>query len=326
MKKALFFHTYSSENLRQGISIHGEPLFFSGILRRQERVSWQCPAQTGSSVAFDGARSLARREEPFSNYTTQLEAFRKEVYESLRYAQSLQNALLQEKEELQELFPGSFILSQPQHVVSGDFYWFKDMGDKVLVCVGDCTGHGIPGALIAMLGLSSLHAAFSFHKIISPDKLLKFLDEDFNRKLSHRSKGKVMNDGMDISICEIDKKEMVLTIAGTGSKVYLVRDGQAEQFKTDRYSIGSGESGKSFEMKRVPIQKGDAIYLSSDGYADQFGGKNGKKLGSRAFAGLLASLSSKACESRETILQNTLVEWQGDNEQTDDVLVMGLSI
>jgi serine phosphatase RsbU (regulator of sigma subunit) len=323
MKETLFFHSHSSGNSRQVLSINGKPSF-SGIRNPYDCkpvYAWQPVAQKEKDTAANGVGDL----EHFL-YTAQLEVFKKEMFESLRYAQSLQNALLQEKEELQELFPGSFILSRPKHVVSGDFYWFKDMGDKLLVSVGDCTGHGIPGALITMLALTTLHSAFNFHKLISPSMLLKFLDEDFNRKLSHKSKGKVMNDSMDIAICEIDKKEMTLTVSGAGSKVYLVRDGKTETFKTDQYSIGSVEPGKDFQTIRIPIKKGDAVFLSSDGYIDQFGGKNGKKLGSRAFTELIASLNNGTDKNCEKILHDKLTEWQGNHEQTDDILVMGLSI
>lgn len=321
MKEILSFHSHSSGNSGQILSINGQPSF-PGIRNPRHCkpvYAWQL-AQKKEDAAPDGAGDME-----LSLHTAQLEVFKKEVFESLRYAQSLQNALLQEKEELQELFPGSFILSRPKYVVSGDFYWFKDMGDKVLVSVGDCTGHGIPGALITMLALTTLHSAFNFHKIISPPKLLKFLDEDFNRKLSHKSTGKIMNDSMDIAICEIDKKEMTLTISGAGSKVFLVRDGKVEIFKTDQYGIGNAEPGKDFQVTCIPVRKGDAIYLSSDGYIDQFGGKNGKKLGSRAFVELLASLDNRT-DDCEKILHDTLIEWQGSHEQTDDILVMGLSI
>lgn len=291
--------------------------------------AWRSSAPTRDDLVYAIARDVTdqkEKEQLLRHYTAQLEVFKKEVNESLRYAHSLQSALLQEKEELKESLPESFIFYQPKNVVSGDFYWFKNAGDKVFASVGDCTGHGIPGALMTMMGLNTLHSLYNHMTIASPALLLKSLDLDIHAKLSHKSKGKVMNDSMDIAICEIDKKQMALTISGANSNVYLVRSGQIQQFKTDRYNIGNAEAGKEFGTKYVPLEKGDTIYMSSDGFIDQFGGEKGKKYSSRRFRALLVSMSKEEFQRQEMILPGTFNAWQGKEEQTDDVLVLGIKI
>jgi len=259
-------------------------------------------------------------------YTGQLEAYKEENQQSLRYAQRLQEAVMQEPDELKESHPESFILFLPKHIVSGDFYWFNNVDKHCLIAAGDCTGHGIPGALLTIMGMNILHAAFGVHKISSPPALLKFMDEDLGRKLSHKSSGKKIRDGMDITLCEIDREKMSLTVSGNNNPVYLVRDGVLQVIKTDKYSVGTADPAKQFESYQTPLQKGDTIYLFSDGYIDQFGGPNGKKFGSARFRELLTTIHKENIADQERILRTTLAEWQGKEEQTDDILIIGVKM
>ncbi len=271
-------------------------------------------------------RELSRSFEELKLAQEATERFKREILESMRYAKSVQSALLQEVEELKEFLPQSFVFYLPKQIVSGDFYWFKDFGEKAYVCVGDGTGHGIPGALITMMALNTLHSAFNFQKIHSPHLLLKFLDEDIDRKFSHKSKGKVINDSMDIAICEIDKKRMTLTVSGANSTVFIVRDQEIHQLKTDKYYIGSAVPDKAFESTIFPLKKNDTIYLSTDGYQDQFGGEKGKKFSSKRLNELLLSLSNEEFQDHEHIIQRTLFDWLQSEEQTDDICIMGVRI
>jgi PAS domain S-box-containing protein len=264
-------------------------------------------------------------EEMVAERTAQLTVFKEESLQALRYAQRLQGALMQDKNHLKNIFPKAFILFEPKHIVSGDFFWYKDLGQKILIAVGDCTGHGVPGSLLTIMGLNILHSAHRAYNISSPPKLLNFLDEDLNRKLSHQQ-GRMIHDGMDITICEIDRIEMTMTISGANNPVYLLRDGEIQQFKTDKYSIGNAELGKEFKSERVPLFKGDAVYLFSDGFIDQFGGPHGKKFGSAHFRELLIHSHKEGIDKQESLLQAHLTEWQGKEEQTDDILVMGIEI
>jgi len=250
----------------------------------------------------------------------------KDITDSINYALRLQQALMQAKGELLDIFPQSFILLRPKHILSGDFYWFKKTDDHCMVAAADCTGHGVPGALLTILGMNILHSALGAHKTSSPSSLLKLLDADMHRKLNHKKNGTVINDGMDIAICDIDRKKMTLTVSGANSDVYLVHDGDIKHITTDKYFIGSGDETKEFETRHILLKKGDTIYLSSDGFRDQFGGGQSKKMGSARFRELLLSLSEVDFPKQEETLRSALAIWQGNEEQTDDILVMGIRI
>jgi PAS domain S-box-containing protein len=259
-------------------------------------------------------------------YTEALEIYKEENQQSLRYASQLQLALMQEKKDLDELFPDAFVFLRPKNIVSGDFYWFNSHEHKTFLGLGDCTGHGTPGALLTIMGMNILHAAYRVHKIYSPAALLKFLDEDLCRKLSHKSGEKVMSDGMDIALCEINTKAMTFSTSGANGTVYLVRNKVVKQIKTDKYNIGICDGSRTLHTFHHPLQPGDWIYLFSDGYADQFGGPHGKKLGSSRFRELLASISPLSGAKQEAAVKKFLKDWQKEEEQTDDILVMGVRV
>jgi PAS domain S-box-containing protein len=280
----------------------------------------------GAVLVFRNVTRQKEKEMQLMQSRLQLEIFKKESLESLDYAQHLQKALMQNKNDLKELFFESFIFFLPKQIVSGDFFWFKKNKNRSLISVGDCTGHGIPGALLSVMGLNLLNAAFDSHAISSPPKLLNFLDEEINHKLSDKSNHKTINDGMDIVICEIDHTEMMLNISGANQSVYLVSEGELHQFKTDKYNIGSAQKGKQFSSQSIPLKKGDMLFLSSDGYPDQFGGEKGKKFSYARFRELLLSISEEKTVEQKNILKYSLSEWQGTQEQTDDIAVMGIRI
>ncbi len=250
----------------------------------------------------------------------------KDITDSINYARSVQEALMQQIVDINEHFPESFVMLLPKHTLSGDFYWVRNVGERTLVAAVDCTGHGVPGALLTIMGMNILHSAVGVHKISSPPDIVKFLDEDLHRKLSHKKSGKMINDGMDISICEINRREMMLTISGANRSVFLVRDGVLQQIVTDKYSIGSGEAAKQFDAKHVPMRKDDMIFLFSDGFQDQFGGEQGKKLGSAHFKEMLLDICKGDFSGAGQRLQDALKKWQGSEEQTDDILVIGIKI
>ncbi|HTA82987.1 MAG TPA: SpoIIE family protein phosphatase [Bacteroidia bacterium] len=250
----------------------------------------------------------------------------KDIIDSINYARNVQEALMQRIVDINDYFSESFVLLLPKDVLSGDFYWVRNIGERTIIAAVDCTGHGVPGALLTIMGMNILHSAVGVHKISSPPAILKFLDEDLNRKLSHRGGGKIINDGMDMSICEIDRKEMIITVSGANRPVYIIRDGELQSIITDKYSIGSGDPAKQFDAKHVPIKKGDMVFLFSDGFQDQFGGPSGKKLGSAHFKEMLLAACKENFAGAEKRLHTSLKEWQGNEEQTDDILVIGIKI
>lgn len=249
----------------------------------------------------------------------------KDITDSINYARNVQEALMQRTADIKEHFKNSFVILLPKNTLSGDFYWVKNTPDSCLLAAIDCTGHGVPGALLTIMGMNILHAAVNVHKLYSPSSIVKFLDEDLNRKLSHKN-GKVINDGMDIAICDINLKKMLLTVSGANRPVYLIRNGNLEQIQTDKYNIGTDEEAKQFSSQEVSLKKGDIIFLFSDGIQDQFGGKNKKKLGSSGFRDMLLLAYGGDFNKVEDKLRSTLAQWQGQEEQTDDILVIGIKI
>jgi PAS domain S-box-containing protein len=292
-------------------------------------LAWRSVTVPENNLVYAIARDITEqkeREKPLQITTEQLEIYKKETLESLRYACSIQEALMQLKTEFNELVPNSFILFLPKNIVSGDFYWFKAFENKVYFSVGDCTGHGIPGAMITMLGLNILHAAFSLHDSLIPSELLSYVVKEMDKIFSHKSTGRAMQDGMDITICEIDTKNKLLSVAGTNSCICLVRNGEITKIITDKYSMGNSDVNKKFISVNISIMNGDMIYLFSDGIIDQFGGPLGKKFGSKNFKNLLKTLFDKNIHEQESIIKNVLKNWQNGEEQTDDITVLGIRV
>jgi PAS domain S-box-containing protein len=316
-------------NIREGnITFHFENKYLckDGSIRW---IAWRSVPVPEEELIYAIARDVTEQKEKeflLQFYTEQLELYKKENLESLRYAFKLQGALLQLKSEFCDLIPASFILFLPKNIVSGDFYWFSRSDEKTFFAVGDCTGHGIPGAMITMLGLNILHAGFNFHQFRTTPELVSFIDNDLNRKLSHKSTGRVMQDGMDVVVCEIDHREMILSVSGANGCLCIVRNDEIIKIRTDKYHIGNAESNKVFNCHKIPVMKGDLIYLFSDGFIDQFGGPLGKKFGSKNFLELLLTLSKLDVFEQENYLLNTLCKWQGEEEQTDDITILGIRI
>jgi PAS domain S-box-containing protein len=259
-------------------------------------------------------------------YTTQLEEYKKENMQSLRYAQRLQEFMMHAPGDLKEIFPESFILSQPKNHVSGDFFWFNHTNEHSVIAACDCTGHGVPGAMLTILGMTILHNTLVDEKLYSPASVLKQLDINLHRKLSRRKSVRVMADGMDASIMEIDRKKMVLKVAGSNNPVYLVRNGELMKIEVDKYHLGEGATNRRFLQQHIPLNPGDMIYAFSDGYADQFGGSKNRKFGSKRFRELLVAISHQKALLQQESLKQALDQWQDNGEQTDDILVMGIRV
>jgi PAS domain S-box-containing protein len=290
---------------------------------------WKSSRPTGETLVYAVARDITEQKMAqlkLCEYSEQLELFKEENLQSLRYAQKLQKAIMPRKESLQELFPESFIMFQPKHIVSGDFFWFDQTGDKILLSAGDCTGHGIPGALLSVLGINMLNNAFNVEGIHAPEKLLIKLDRALDELLKNKNEEKEMKDGMDLAICSIDKKNMFMDISSVNNSVYLLRENEIHVIKGLRYSMASNHSNVDFKTTRVSLQKNDIIYFFSDGYADQFGGIQGKKYGSKRLKEFLRSHGTFPLKEQKDLLEKNFRNWQGSSEQIDDVMVMGIKI
>lgn len=250
----------------------------------------------------------------------------KDLTDSIRYAQKIQQALLPSDYFFHKLLPESFILFLPRDIVSGDFYWINKKEGKVFFTVADCTGHGVPGAFMSMIGFQILDKIIKDQGVVHPDEALNILNHGIINTFSHGEDDMLVKDGMDISFCTLDREKMILEFAGAFHVLYLVRENTLMEFKGDRVSVGfrQGEDGDTFTRHEIKLEKGDRIYLFTDGYPDQFGGPAKKKFMYRRFRHLLLSIHQLPMWQQQYILHERFQDWKGDLFQVDDVLVIGV--
>lgn len=277
---------------------------------------------------IERTEEVVRQKEEISKQNEKLEILYKHVTDSIRYAKRLQDAILPPANHIEKILPNSFVLFKPKDIVSGDFYWMSEKAGKTIFAAVDCTGHGVPGAFMSIVGHNLLKHVLNNTNIVEPaiilDELNKGVSETLHQGLDETS----TKDGMDISICTIDYKTLELQYAGAFNPLYLVRDGALQQIKANKFPIGFfiDEEKKKFTNHKMQLQKGDCIYLFSDGYADQFGGPNGKKFMVKNFDLLITKIYNKPVAEQKVILDKTIEDWRGTQEQIDDVLVIGVAI
>ena len=250
-----------------------------------------------------------------------VEEQKKDITDSIHYAENIQKALLPSAQEL-SLIPDGFILFQPKDIVSGDFYWMQHHKDKVYFAACDCTGHGVPGAFMSMIGSSLLDEAVVEKGITKPNEIFYEVRKGFINALKQTRE--TQKDGMDAVLIAWDKKS-TLQVATAYSPVIIIRNGEIQELKPDRQPVGfhTGEQ-KPFTHHELKLEKGDTLYIFSDGYPDQFGGPKDKKFMMKNFKKLLLSIQEASMNEQKTILETTMAEWRGDSEQVDDILVMGV--
>ncbi len=255
-----------------------------------------------------------------------VEGLYKDLTDSIRYAKRLQSSILPSDQWIEKELPSCFVLFKPKDIVSGDFYWFEKTDDgKVIFSAVDCTGHGVPGAFMSLVGHNGLHQAVNEHRYEKPGQILDDLNRSAQRALTRTNEGESVNDGMDMALCTLDKQERKVQFAGANNPLYLIRDGELTEYKADKVAIG-GEGEHQYSTQEVDLQKGDQLYVFSDGFPDQFGGPKGKKFKYRPFKELLISISDKPMKEQKDILDRTIEEWKGDLEQIDDILVIGVAV
>ncbi len=248
-----------------------------------------------------------------------------EMTQSIEYAKRIQTAVMQTNEEVRSILPEHFVLFKPRDIVSGDFYWMTKRNNKIIVAAADCTGHGVPGAFMSMLGISFLNEIVNVRNETKPDRILNSLRDSIKSTLSQTGKEGESKDGMDIALCTIDLEAMKLEFAGAYNPLYLIRNGVLVETKADKMPIGIHVAEKdSFTHNEMNFEKNDCIYLFSDGYVSQFGGENGRTYKSVPFKKLLAIISEKPMAKQCEMLEDEFVEWQGYNPQVDDILVIGI--
>ncbi len=259
-----------------------------------------------------------------------------EITASIRYAKRIQQAVLPKKELTDQVLQEFFIFFAPRDIVSGDYYWITKIKNKTIIAVADCTGHGVPGAFMSMLGVAFLNEIVNKQNLTEPDAILNQLREQVIESLQQQGKKHEAKDGMDIVIVTIDREAGELQYSGANSPIYLIRKTKEGTDSTDAYSLTQIKGDKmpvSIYIKMRPfskhvldVKKNDSIYMFSDGYADQFGGEKGKKFKYKSFKDLLLSIQDKKMQEQKNVLEETFKKWKGDYAQVDDILVIGIKI
>ncbi len=247
----------------------------------------------------------------------------KDIDASLTYSHFIQNALLPSPDEL-NVFRDSFILYRPKEKVSGDFYWMYRDEEQLYFCVADCTGHGVPGALVSVVGINALNSVVKELKITEPGKILDKVSELVRGSLSSSQRN--VKDGMDLAFCKLDMRTKTLSFAGANNPLYIVNANGVQILKPNKQPIGEHASNEPFEESTLILSEGDAIYLFTDGYADQFGGPNQKKFMYKQMRDLLENIYLQDMEQQQQILESTFENWKGSSDQVDDVCIWGVRI
>ena len=254
-------------------------------------------------------------------------ALNKDLNDSIRYAGKIQNATLSRGSIDLSLIPEHFIIFLPKNVVSGDFYWYHDFADYMVIAVADCTGHGVPGALMSMLGITFLNKIIFEEKVIDAAKILNEMRNDLIFTLDQHDKKETVVDSINISVCIIDKETRKMQFAGAYHSILCLRKGSIIELKGNRMPVGIYDKMKdSFTNQEFSLEKNDTLYLFSDGYADQFGGSSGRKFMLNNFRMLLLEVSDLDMVNQKHVLFETFKKWKGNHLQVDDVLVIGLKI
>jgi serine phosphatase RsbU (regulator of sigma subunit) len=251
----------------------------------------------------------------------ELAAKNKDITDSIQYARRIQVAILPPEVP----FENTFILFKPKDIVSGDFYWLLRKGEQEFMAAVDCTGHGVPGAFMSIIGHNMLNKIVKEYDIVRPADILQLLDKEVSTTLHQQGETITVLDGMDMAIMAYEKARNRLEYAGAINPIYMIRDGELIEKKGDRMSIGRTEMRdvKEFTNHEIEVRPGDTFYMFSDGYADQFGGNRGKKFKVTRMKELILSIQDKSMEEQREVLDSTMERWRGDYEQIDDILIIG---
>jgi serine phosphatase RsbU (regulator of sigma subunit) len=257
-----------------------------------------------------------------------IEEKNKDIIDSINYAQRLQQIVLPAEEEFKQALPSSFLFFEPKDIVSGDFYFIEKDLDFVLVAVVDCTGHGVPGAIMSMVANNLLNKVVREQKVTEPAKILDAVNKELYFSLKQNVSEKTAYDGMDISICMYFPSKMEMHFAAANNSVYIIRDKQFIELKPDKMGLGKSafESKFKFTQQIIKVEKNDMVYMGSDGYADQFGGGKGKKMMKKNMQSLFLEIAHLPTSEQGKIVKENFNDWKGPLGQVDDVTVLGFRV
>lgn len=257
-----------------------------------------------------------------------IEQYISQITDSIKYAQKIQASLFPGETELQQHIADSFVLDLPKDIVSGDFIWFTRVKNSLVIALGDCTGHGVPGAFMSIIGQNILKSIVIEHGITEPNEILNNMSEKLLETLEKTDDDNILKDGMDVSICHLNMETKTLQFAGALQSILIANNGTLTEVKGDNISLGNLIYNKQnrYQINKIQLREGSMIYLYSDGYASQFGGDRYKKFNRKAFKDTLLKIHQRTIDDQKQYLLNEFNTWKGANDQTDDVLVCGFSI
>jgi serine phosphatase RsbU (regulator of sigma subunit) len=272
----------------------------------------------------DAKRNL---EQKVLERTREIEQQRLNMTDSIHYASRIQTALMQPSEELERLIPSHFVVNKPKDIVSGDYYWVANKGERLIIAVADCTGHGVPGAFMSILGINLLNEIVSNLETPQANEILNELREQVIKALGQTGQKDEAKEGMEMALCVVDFKQRKVQFSGAFRPMFLISDGELSVVRGDRMPIGLYEDEKkSFTNKEIPFKEKDIIYLFTDGYVDQIGGLDRKTFKTIRFKTLLKEICHKPMKEQQSILREEHEIWRAGQEQIDDILVMGVEL
>jgi serine phosphatase RsbU (regulator of sigma subunit) len=298
------------------------------FLNDSRRVNYPGKTNLFQQKKTNGGESINPRARSFNGKN---KAY-KELNESVVYAKRIQEGMMLKEKHLFRLFPESFLFFRPKDVVSGDFYWFTRIENKTIIAVADCTGHGIPGAFMSVLGISLLNQIVIEERNTNVSFILQRLNHKIKKAFSYSSEyldeDKQLCDGMDIALCCIDDAQQQIEYSGAFRPLFYISEKSLFTLNGSRYPIGGLdlESERQYESESRSYKKGDRLYLFTDGFPDQFGGALDKKLMIRNFKNILLQIATFPMEKQKDELDKVLNKWKGQAEQTDDILIIGLEL
>jgi len=268
-----------------------------------------------------------RTEQSLAENHSLLKQQNKDIFDSLRYASGIQNTILPSFEKIDSRFSDAFIFYAPKDVVSGDYYFFHQQNNKFIIAAVDCTGHGVPGALMSVIANSILKEVILNKQISEPSEILYALEDELRLALNYDNSRQETYDGMDVAVGVFDFEKNIVSYSGAFRPMLLIREDKVIEFAANRFPIGFyGDISKEFTTQQETLQAGDAFYFYTDGYCDQFGGEDQKKFTRKRFKELLLSMQSMPMSEQRSFLKYALKNWKQNEPQTDDILVMGLKI
>jgi serine phosphatase RsbU (regulator of sigma subunit) len=279
-------------------------------------------------LLWEQSAAIHKEKERIELLKKEVEQRHQEVLDSVHYAKRIQLAILPTEEMVKTLLPDSFIFFKPKNIVSGDFYWVKQLNDgKILFAAVDCTGHGVPGAFMSILGYNLLEQTLKDLTNYNPATILTELCNAIIKSLKQTQEFESVKDGMDIALCLLDLKNLKIEFAGAHNPLYIIRNGELLEFKADNRAIGFSYFKKTtFQNHEVEIKKGDCLYIFSDGFVDQKGGPNRTKFFYTPFKQFLISIHQKPMDEQRQLLDDKFMDWKKELSQIDDVLIFGVKV